>query len=328
MRSVPVVDLDALHRPDALAALDAACRDWGIFHVVGHGIAQATTTGLLDAMRAFFTQPAQIKRAISRTATNPWGYYDRELTKNTPDWKEIWDYGPPDSSGTGASPQWPDGVSGFRETVLAFYSACENLSLELLGAIAKALHVDAKPLVDAFRPSHTSFLRLNHYPVCAAPERPDTIATPSHGHLGVNHHTDAGAITVLLQDQHPGLEVHRAGAWWLVEPLAGALTVNLGDVLQVWTNDRYVAPLHRVLASGSFQRYSAPFFLNPDYATTYAPLAPLLDATHPARYRPINWGEFRAGRAAGDYADVGEEIQIGHYAIGSHAIGPGEPPTG
>ena len=58
-----------------------------------------------------------------------------------------------------------------------------------------------------------------------------------------------------------------------------------------------------------------PFFFNPAYSTDYAPLPSTVDARHPARYRPINWREFRAQRAAGDYADYGEYAQISQYAI-------------
>ena len=63
------------------------------------------------------------------------------------------------------------------------------------------------------------------------------------------------------------------------------------------------------------ERFSAPFFLNPTYATDYAPLPTTVDAAHPARYRPINWGEFRTLRAAGDYADCGAEVQISDYRL-------------
>ena len=93
---------------------------------------------------------------------------------------------------------------------------------------------------------------------------------------------------------------------------AGALTINIGDIVQVWSNDRYRAPLHRVLANSSHPRYSAPFFLNPNYQAMYAPLPSALEGRAPL-YHPINWGEFRAGRAAGDYADVGDEIQISDF---------------
>ena len=93
--------------------------------------------------------------------------------------------------------------------------------------------------------------------------------------------------------------------------------INIGDMVQVWSNDRYQAALHRVTANSENARYSAPFFLNPAYHTDYAPLPSTIDERHPARYRTINWGEFRGLRAAGDYADYGEEIQISHYGVQS-----------
>ena len=88
--------------------------------------------------------------------------------------------------------------------------------------------------------------------------------------------------------------------------------INLGDIVQVWSNDRYLAALHRVLANSDTPRYSAPFFFNPAYAANYAPLESVCQNQAP-RYRAINWGEFRGLRAAGDYADYGEEVQISHY---------------
>jgi isopenicillin N synthase-like dioxygenase len=81
----------------------------------------------------------------------------------------------------------------------------------------------------------------------------------------------------------------------------------------VWSNDRYRAALHRVRASAGTERFSAPFFLNPSFEARYEPLPTMIDVEHPARYRAIPWGEFRMRRAAGDYADVGEEVQIHHY---------------
>jgi isopenicillin N synthase-like dioxygenase len=68
-----------------------------------------------------------------------------------------------------------------------------------------------------------------------------------------------------------------------------------------------------VITNPNHDRYSVPFFLNPSYETSYEPLPTTLGVHEPARYRPINWREFRALRAAGDYEDLGEEIQIAHY---------------
>jgi len=120
---------------------------------------------------------------------------------------------------------------------------------------------------------------------------------------------------VLLQDDQPGLQVLKGKRWHTIPPRRDALVINIGDIVQVWSNDRYAAPLHRVLASSARERFSAPYFFNPAYQTDYGPLPSLIEAGEAPRYRPINWGEFRAGRAAGDYADHGEEIQVSQFRI-------------
>ncbi len=310
---VPVIDIARLGQPATLSALDAACREWGFFQVTHHGIDAGILRRVMAAAHSFFAQPDAVKRSILRSDENPWGYYDQELTKNTRDWKQVFDYGPAD--GGALQPQWPAGLPDFEPAVRAYYAACERLAERLIGAVGINLGMPAGYLPRFFGAAQSSFVRLNHYPACPAPAAPDGVATPREGFLGVNHHTDAGALTLLLQDEVPGLQVFREGRWHLVEPRADALVVNLGDIVQVWSNDRYRAALHRVLANGERARFSAPFFYNPSYATRYAPLPSTVDARHPPRYRPIEWGEFRALRAAGDYADLGEEVQIDHYVL-------------
>lgn len=300
---IPVVDIADLGSRRALTTFDRACREWGVLQVTGHGIDEGVVAAVFAATRVFFAQPRHEKSKILRTADNPYGFYDRELTKNRHDWKEIFDYGPAD--GALIRPQWPTGLPGFEAAVTAYYRACEDLARRLLGAIAINLGVPAEHLTKNFRSTHTSFLRLNCYPKCP----PNAVDPP----LGVGQHTDAGALTLLLQDDQPGLEVFREGRWYLVEPRPDALVINVGDMIQVWSNDRYRAALHRVVTNADRDRYSVPFFLSPSYETTYAPLPTTVTASRPARYRAINWREFRMLRAAGDYADFGEEVQISHY---------------
>ena len=189
------------------------------------------------------------------------------------------------------------------------------LAMRLLSAIAINLKTDPNVLASVFYPRNTSFLRLNYYPRCPKPVRPVGLDNPVEGHLGVNQHTDAGALTVLRQDEQPGLEVFRDQDWYRVEPRPDAFVVNIGDIVQVWSNDEYKAALHRVTGNFDACRYSAPFFFNPDYQADYSPLPAMTSGERPARYRPINWGEFRARRSAGDYADFGDEVQISHYRI-------------
>lgn len=310
--TLPVIDIRSLERAATRCAIDAACRDWGFFQIVGHGIEGRTTVALRHVMRAFFALPIAAKHAIMRTAENPWGFYDRELTKRTRDWKQIYDFGPPD--GRLIVPQLPRELPEFAPAIERFYAECDALALRLIEVIASNLGMPRGALEPCFRPDHTSFLRLNYYPPCPTPARPPGVTTARVGHLGVNAHTDAGALTLLLQDVEPGLEVLHGDEWHLVEPRDDALVVNIGDVVQVWSNDRYTAALHRGLVSADAARFSAPFFFNPAYTTQYAPLPSTVDAQHPPRYRPIHWGEFRARRAAGDYADHGEYHSIGHYS--------------
>jgi isopenicillin N synthase-like dioxygenase len=306
IENVPVIDIEQLESAESLDAIDRACREWGFFQVTGHGIDQQLLTDVMTVSQQFFAQPAEEKRRILRDSDNPWGYYDKELTKNRQDWKEIYDFGPAD--GDKLKPRWPAGALRlrFEPVIRAYYASCKLLSLRLLSAIATNLGVSADYLARGFDDAHTSFLRLNYYPRYPEGLRDDRP-------LGVGEHTDAGALTVLMQDRQPGLEVCRDGRWYLVEPRAGALVVNIGDIVQVWSNDRYRAAVHRVITNSSADRYSIPFFLNPSWETSYEPLPTTVTAREPAHYRRIHWREFRALRAAGDYADVGEEVQISHY---------------
>lgn len=315
--TVPVIDLATMDRAALRHTIDAACREWGFFQVVHHGVPPGLIAETHEQMRALFALPAEEKAAIRRTAENAWGWNDQELTKNQRDWKQIFDVGPSIDVGplAGNRPQWPAGLPRFRPVMEAFAKACEGVARVLLAAISENLGMPPDHLDAAFPADHTSFLRLNYYPECTDPASIDSGLFPQHGHLGIQHHTDSGALTVLLQDDQPGLQVWRDETWHIVAPRRDALVINIGDVVQVWSNDRYRAPVHRVLASDRAERYSAPYFFNPACETVYAPLPSTWDEGDPPRYRLIRWEDFRAARAAGDYADVGEEIQIAHYRV-------------
>lgn len=308
--SIPVIDIGRLDEVATAQAIDSACRQWGVFQVVNHGIDPELLAALLVEQQMFFDLPRSEKLRIERSSENPWGYFDQELTKNTPDWKQIFDVGQAIGS---EQPQWPMHQDSFRPRVMTLYRAAEDLARRLLAVLATNLGAAADALDSCFT-EHTSFLRLNFYPTCDTPAAPDAPTVLHSGRLGIGHHTDAGALTVLLQDDQPGLQILREDRWYTVESIPGALVINLGDIAQVWSNDAYHAPLHRVLANRIHSRRSAAFFFNPAYWVTYAPLASAC-ADQPARYQTISWRDFRTKRAAGDYADYGAEVQISDYRI-------------
>jgi isopenicillin N synthase-like dioxygenase len=319
----PIIDVGGLLEGDDRATqrvareIEAPCRDWGVFQIVGHGIPEDRLAAFVAAGRALFALPESAKRAVRRSRDNARGYYDRELTKNRPDWKEVFDYGAErgtDPSHSDGINQWPEGQPEIRRSLLAHYDDCERIALALLRALCASLGLAPHALDEAFV-DHSSFVRLNLYRPCPDPAPADAPLLPEDGHLGVHHHTDAGALTILLQDEVAGLQVLREEHFVTVEPVRGALAVHLADMFQVWSNDRYRSPIHRVLANREQERFSAPFFLNPSYRTTCQPLPRRPGHAEPARYRPVSWAHFRDQRSAGDYADYGTEIQIEHFRI-------------
>jgi len=313
---IPVIDMGG-GRAGVTRKIAEACLAWGFFQIVGHSVpAELVSAASAEAQSLFAAGKAQ-KRMLTRSRDNPWGYYDRELTKNARDKKEIYDIGPDaggvdpgDAPFTGATP-WPAWQPSFETTMRAYFEACTTASADLVDMIADGLGAPPGALRGAFAEEHTSFLRLNYYPV----DDPLAGETEERADLGIHHHTDAGALTLLLQDEVRGLQVYRDGLWHTVEPLRGALVVNISDMVQVWSNDRYCAPVHRVLAMDRAARRSLAFFYNPGYRAAVAPLPNLVTAKTPARYKPIVWSDFRRRRADGDFANYGAEVQIADYRI-------------
>ena len=326
--NVPIIDLGGRRgsgpSPDVVGLVADAAERFGFFQIVGHGVDTGQIEQVWAATEAFFDQPMDEKRSIVRTKENSRGYYDRELTKNVRDHKEVLDLAQtahpelPDDHVTNIHAvdgmnQWPE-LAGFRSTMVGYMQACNDVALWLLAAFCEGLGEHADHLRAEFGPGHTSFLRLNHYPVGDLLDATEAAEVTELGDMALQHHTDAGALTVLLQDGVGGLQVAHDGGWVDVEPTPGALVVNTGDMMQVWSNDRYRAATHRVLPRAGVERSSLPYFFNPSYSTNYAPLPGSIADDDVARYHPINWGDFRQARADGDYADFGTEIQIAHFA--------------
>ena len=320
--AVPVVDIAGITQnasseeaQSAVEAIAKACREWGFFQIINHGVTDELIDEVWHQTRTFFAGPDAVKQAILRTRENPWGYYNNELTKNQRDKKEVFDY---TTDGTDpiyrAENRWPEIGSEFRDTMCTYLDACIGLSLTLLEAFCVGLNLPADFMRDDFAGNHTGFMRLNHYPVAdplAAANRRDL----PDADMGVHYHTDAGALTVLLQDDVGGLQVYKDGFWHDIASLPGALVINTGDMMQVWSNDIYQAAIHRGLAMHSRDRYSIPFFFNPAAATQVSPLPTVVSEARPSRYRSIIWSEFRGKRTDGDYADYGAEVQIAQYKI-------------
>lgn len=300
---IPVVDVAtslAAGRPvGSLAAdVDRACREVGFFAVTGHGIADELRAAvLLEAVRFFRLPLADKARLGIERSTNHRGFAgvagERLQPDLPPDLKETFDVGPevaeddPARSPLDGLSQWPD-LPGFRDTIEEYQAAALDLAVLLMQAVAVANGLPHDHFDRCLeRPVATT--RLLRYP--RADERTDP------GQLGCGAHSDYGCLTLLFCDGTPGLQIQRLdGAWIDVVVPDGALIVNLGDLLQRWTNDRYRSTRHRVLAPTVRERYSVPVFVNPQWHTEVACLASCVTAARPARYAPILAGEYLQSR--------------------------------
>ena len=325
--AVPVIDLGRDDNDDELVLeIARACESPGFFQVINHGIPQLLMDSFRDQCRLYFALDDETKQSWKRQADNARGFFDDELTKQVRDWKECLDMGVPGSRDWTLPDDDPrnaclDGFNRFppveilpdyRRVSVEYFQACEELSKRLAKLMTRGLgRSDSDPFLLDLAANHSSYLRTNYYP------RYHVQRETHPPQLGISPHKDAGFLTVLLQDddchllQVPSHGTH--GPWNTVKPIPGALTINTGDMAQVWSNGRYRAPLHRVLTNSEKPRYSAPFFYNPPY---HAKVEPVRQGNDHNRYHPVLWAYFRALRFAGDLTDLGVEIQIEDFETG------------
>jgi len=319
MHSIPIVDFGT-----DKASLFEQFREHGFAQLVNHGISDELIGAVWQQSEAFFALPMEEKRKLSRSHKNVMGYYDRELTKEKRDQKEVFDFicvphpelpdnHPDNFSKVDGVNQWSEGQPPeFQLTMKAYAAACTDLSHRILSVFSLGLGLEQDYFRQYFDPAHTSFTRLNHYPTTDVLESGVQGDVVPLGDQALHHHTDAGVLTVLLQDAVGGLQAKSGDDWINVEPIDGSLIINVGDLMQIWSNDKIKSALHRVRPITQTGRYSIPFFFNPPYETVCAPiLAPGEDAL----YRPMKWGDFRAGRAEGDFGSYGQEIQISDFRL-------------
>lgn len=303
----------------AVREIGAAAHEVGFCYVTGTGIAPAGFDALLAAAREFFALPHAVKmRSYIGLSRCHRGYVpegEEVFSGGSVDRKEAFDTGldlpPDDPDYLAGNPmlgpnQWP-GLPGFASAVTAYYGAVMTLGRSLLRALAAAVGEPAG-YFDRSVTRPPSQLRLLHYPY--DPGAADTV--------GIGAHTDYECFT-LLRPTSPGLEVlNGAGDWIDVPPRDDALVVNIGDLLELWSNGYYVATMHRVRKVVE-ERYSFPLFFNLDYDTVVAPLTRLLRPGQVPR-PPLVAGEHLFAQTAQTFTYLKQRIARGELALPATAM--------
>ena len=311
---LPLVDISRLDSPDradrfsVASELDRACADMGFLYIRGDQFDSAVFRRLTDRAKAYFALDHDIKmRSYIGLSDNHSGYVpvgeEQFGGGSAPDLKEAYDVNCDYIPVAGRRPLlgpniWPD-MPGFREDVLAYYRHVAAIGRQIFAAFALALGLD-----EAHFEPHLlhppSQLRLIHYPF--APDRTDR--------PGIGAHTDYECFTLLFSTG-PGLQIlTRQGVWSDVPLIDGALIMNIGDMMEIMSNGRYVATRHRVKAVRA-ERYSFPLFMTCDYDHVVAPLI----AGEPARYAPLRSGEHLFNQTAQTFAYLKRRIATGDLVL-------------
>ena len=211
--------------------------------------------------------PSCLYKQVRRSADNAMGWADDELTKQSRDLKEVFDFRSdhPETCPLDGRNRWPAGQPEFRAALQAYFREMTRCAFKLTEAFCIGLGMPPTALHGLFE-GGVGFARLNFYDAVGGGAEGGGGGTgtgpAAPPPLGIHRHTDAGFLTILLQDEVPGLQVLHQGEWQSVRPIPGALTINVGDMCQVLSNDEFLAPVHRVLAPTAARRYSVPFFFN------------------------------------------------------------------
>lgn len=290
-------------------AIAQACEEVGFFKIRGHGLPQTLVDTAFATASDFFGQPQAIKDQSRPPKSASARGYHALLTKNLaktlgydnpPDLREQFYIGPlvsragefahiPGAAELYAENIWPEAPAAYREVFTNYYTALEKLGGTLMRTFALALQVDESFFDDKID-RHFSTLPANHYP--------EPTGDPLPNQVRAGEHTDFGSLTILaVSERSAGLQVKlKDGSWLDVMSEPDEFIVNLGDMMQRWTNDRWLSNLHRVVNPPAGQRkgsrrMSMGYFLHPNYDAEIACLPTCTGPGQPPRYPPVRAGE-------------------------------------
>ncbi|MED6217023.1 hypothetical protein PIB30_013751 [Stylosanthes scabra] len=284
--NLPTIDLSK-ERTTVAKLIVKASEEYGFFNVINHRIPQHIIENMEEAGFEFFAKPTSHKVKL---ASN---YGCKRIGFNG-DVGEV-EYlllNGSDSHIAKLSTTISNGPSDFRYKVSAYRDAVEELACEILELMAEGLGVPNTSIFTTFikDPDSDSLLRFNHYP-----PPPSPLPTSPSSLLGFGEHSDPQIITLLRSNDVSGLQISlQHGVWIPVIPDPSAFSVNVGDLLQVMTNGRFVSVRHRAVSNSEKARMSIAYFGAPPLnARIVAPPEMVTPERPSLLFRAFTWADYK-----------------------------------
>ncbi|KAI8016361.1 Flavonol synthase/flavanone 3-hydroxylase [Camellia lanceoleosa] len=284
--TVPVISLSQPHDV-VVNELSKACSEWGFFLITDHGIEPSLIGRLKEVGEEFFKLPQKEKESYANDpSSGSFEGYGTKMTKNLDEKVEWVDYyfhimHPPKKLN---HDMWPKNPSSYRGVTEEYNVEILRTTNKILELLSEGLGLDGKVLNSSLGGDEIEFeMKINMYPPCPQPQLA----------LGVEPHTDMSALTLLVPNDVPGLQVWKDGNWVAVNYLPNALFVHVGDQLEVLSNGKYKSVLHRSLVNKERTRMSWAVFVVPPHEAVIGPLPELIDEKNPAKYSTKTYAEYR-----------------------------------
>ncbi|XP_010273388.1 PREDICTED: protein SRG1-like [Nelumbo nucifera] len=288
--TIPVIDMQSLLSEESmdseLSRLHAACKDWGFFQLVNHGVSSSLVEKTKLEIQEFFNLPLEEKKKFWQLQNEIEGFGQAFVVSEDQklDWGDLFFMStlPTHRRKPHLFPKLP---LPLRDTLDSYSQEMKRLAMNILELMAKALKMEVGEIRELFEDGMQS-MRMNYYPPCPEPEKT----------IGLTPHSDASGLTILLQvNEMEGLQVRKDGMWVPVKPLPNAFIINIGDILEIFTNGTYRSIEHQATVNSVKERLSIATFCNPNFDKEIGPAPSLISSGNPALFRRVASEEYFKG---------------------------------
>nr|GAT53058.1 2OG-Fe oxygenase family [Mycena chlorophos] len=322
---IPLIDFSkfqqgsSLEKQETANEIVSAFKGSGFIYLSNHGLPSRVVDNVFQKSSEFFKLPSEIKDKLAwADPRSNRGYVQigRErvtqatdaaeiaaLRAKAPDCKETMEIGR-DWDSVWPN-QWPAEADapGFKSTMLQFFNDCHVLHTKVMRAVALGLDLDEAFFEDKIHEQSHNLRLLSYPPIKRA-------LLDGEGQARAGAHSDYGTLTLLFQDDVGGLQAQNphTGQFVPAAPIPGTIVVNVGDLLQRWSNDTLRSTLHRVVAPPATpvnaheeitrERKSIAFFCNPNFTQEIA----CLPNCGIPKYPSVSTEEYIVGRLTATYA--------------------------